>query len=387
MAMCTLILTQEPQVERMSLLNAALFAIYLLSALGCDASALTNYPDQGRISLPNLRHSNTALQRRVLKSKDADNVDTKGDIERAYIPGLSPIAGAVSKISPSAQKLANKLWLQSKTDPELVFNVLHLGEAAAKLDNNPRFLLWLKYVDMYANLKFRSFSDHQIVVLLRKSHSDEKLVTLSQSLRRIPARKNLAEMMQRYLIEDSASSRPLLIAAWRESLETPDEVFKILYPNGATLPADKLPDNSQFLQWFKYTETYWPVDTRDLSTFKFLEQKFGDSDMHIALLFQAVKQRQELETLGDSLQSLLFNTWVDKKFTPGFVQSQLALPWGIAIFKLGKGDVFYRALEEYTIHYTGKLGGKEVLKTVRGLFANDKPDEALAIATNLARNQ
>lgn len=74
-----------------------------------------------------------------------------------------------------------------------------------------------------------------------------------------------------------------------------------------------------------------------------------------------------------------------QKFTPRYVGKQLALPWGTTIFALEKDHIFYRALEEYTIYYTARRGGEELLKTVRGLFASNKPDEALDAAMKLAR--
>ncbi|EGZ21213.1 hypothetical protein PHYSODRAFT_285572 [Phytophthora sojae] len=373
----------------MRFLYATLLAVYLTinSAVTSDASALNLDPNTARIFTPTIRHSDPNLDRRMLKTNDADKAGSNYDVERAYIPGLSPIVGALSKISPSAQELANKVWLKSRTNPALVFNMLRFGEAATKLDDNPRFLLWLNYVDMYRKLELRSFSDEKIIHLLLKFQSEARLVSLSLSLREIPARKNLADLMQFYLVEGSASSRKLLNEAWLKSRETPQSVFKILRLDRARLPVDKLPDNSKFLLWFKYCEMHWPAGERDLRTFKFLQSYYDDSEMHIALLFQAVQQRPELGDLGDNLQSFLFKKWVDKKFTPGFVRSKLALPWGTAIFKLDKDNVFYRALEEYTVYYTAIWGDQKVLKTVRGLFANDEPYEALAVAMSLAKRQ
>ncbi|EGZ21194.1 hypothetical protein PHYSODRAFT_299032 [Phytophthora sojae] len=270
------------------------------SAVVGDASALAYYPDQARISA-NPRQLNTGEKIEEARVSRAIKIDIKDASERAYTPGLSPLAGAVSKISPSAQKVANKLWLKSQTDPTLVFNMLHLGEASVKLDENPRFLLWLNYVDT---------------------------------------------------------------------------------------GQDKLKDNSKFLQWFQYSKTYWSTvsrDPSDLQTFNSLLNKYKYSEIELVRLFQALKQRPELATLGDNLPTFLFKKWLDKKFTPRYVGKQLALPWGTTIFALEKDHIFYRALEEYTIYYTARRGGEELLKTVRGLFASNKPDEALDAAMKLAR--
>ncbi|KAE8959998.1 hypothetical protein PR003_g22398 [Phytophthora rubi] len=261
--------------------------------------------------------------------------------------------------------------------------MLHLGKAGVTLDDNPRFLLWLNYVDMYSGLRYRSFSDDQVLQLLQKSNSDEQLVALLQSLRKVPSRKASAEQMQIYLFEESAASRELLNAAWLQSRETPENVYKMLHLERARLNVGKLEENSKFLQWFKYTEMYWPPAERDVRTFNFLVEKYGKTNFHLAPLLQSLKQTSNLDNLGDNLQNFLFMTWLDKNFTPKFVQSQLALPWGTTIFKLPKNDVLYRALEEYTIYYTARRGKEDVQKIVNGLFANDMPDEALAAAMKL----
>ncbi|KAJ8517728.1 hypothetical protein ON010_g18286 [Phytophthora cinnamomi] len=72
------------------------------------------------------RSVNKATSARRLRPNDDE------DAERDYISGLSSVAVGLSKISPSAQGPANKLWLKSGTDPEKVFNYVHLGKAGVK---------------------------------------------------------------------------------------------------------------------------------------------------------------------------------------------------------------------------------------------------------------
>ncbi|EGZ21212.1 hypothetical protein PHYSODRAFT_299041 [Phytophthora sojae] len=233
----------------MRFLGAFLLAICLLSAVVGYASALAYYPDQTRISA-NLQRFNTG---------EKLNADIEDDSEKAYIPGLSPLAGAESKISPSAQNLANKLWLKWRTGPALV----------CTSERPPR-----------SSTTTQGSSCGSTQVNRRQKFSGCCILT-----------------EQAFQLKN----------------------YKLV---GATC------EHSRFLQ-----------------------QKYDDSEIELVRISQALKQRPELESLGDNVQSFLFSAWIDQKLTPELVQSRLAI--------------------------------EKVLKTVRGLFANDKPDEALPIATKL----
>ncbi|KAG6611490.1 pleiotropic drug resistance protein ABC superfamily [Phytophthora cinnamomi] len=169
--------------------------------------------------------------------------------------------------------------------------------------------------------------------------------------------------------------------AWLKSGDTPEEVFNILLLQETKIKPFKLEDNSRFLPWFKYTEMYHRTSAEgDLQTYNFLRSRYATSEFELAPLFQSLKQMPGMDALGENLQSFLFLSWMKKGFKPKFVQSQLSLPLQTTIFELPKDHVLYRALEEYTIFYTASRGGEQVLKTVRGLFADNKPYEALTTA-------
>ncbi|GMF46870.1 unnamed protein product [Phytophthora fragariaefolia] len=193
--------------------------------------------------------------------------------------------------------------------------------------------------------------------------------------------------MQIYLFESSPHSRKLLNEPWLKSRESPENVFNMLHLSGARLNGD-LKESSKLLQWFRYTELYRSSmgshSFTDFEAYQFLRSVFQNGKIDLSLLFQSLKQTSGLEKLGDNMQTFLFQSWIrNDNFTPKYVKSQLALPWGTAIFELRKDDVMYRTLEEYTIFYAEKRGGHDAIRAVRTLFTEDKPNDALALAKKL----
>lgn len=161
---------------------------------------------------------------------------------------LPKIAEQAAKILPSSFNLANKVWLKSLTDPRDVFKTLRLGEASlTRLDDNPKFLQWLKYVTMYrAKREGPWFTDISALNLLRTTTPDAELVVLLQSIKLVSNMKKSAETMQRYVLETSAPAiHRWMHEVWLRGGETPQSVFNIL-PK----------DSPVFLQWLRFTERY-----------------------------------------------------------------------------------------------------------------------------------
>lgn len=106
------------------------------------------------------------------------------------------------KIRPSSPNVANQKCLKSQTDPSDVFKTLRLGEASVtRLDDNPKFLQWLEYVDLYrAKLGKHWFSDLDVFNLLKKTTPEAELAALLQSIKQVPGMKKSADMMQQFLL-------------------------------------------------------------------------------------------------------------------------------------------------------------------------------------------
>ncbi|KAF4134330.1 RXLR phytopathogen effector protein WY-domain [Phytophthora infestans] len=153
------------------------------------------------------------------KQKNNIGSDNKIEGERAGVPGMTKI-----------EELVPKLALKLEIDPTKVFKNVHVVKSGAKLDGNRSFLVWFLYVKQYRIKRGGDFfyGDDVLLDLLRKTKSEEELVRLFQSLRQNPAFKDIAEKMKIDMVLSSASSHRLVNAAWLNSRETPEEVFKIL---------------------------------------------------------------------------------------------------------------------------------------------------------------
>ncbi|KAG3095598.1 hypothetical protein PI124_g16003 [Phytophthora idaei] len=128
------------------------------------------------------------LSRRALRYNSVKQMDVE---ERSV---LSKIAGAVAKVRPSAHNIANKMWLKFRTNPEVVFKELDLRKTGVKLANNPAFLQWVKYVDMYNAKKGNLwFSENSIFKLLQKSKPEAELVVFFHSLQQVRRMSNFAD--------------------------------------------------------------------------------------------------------------------------------------------------------------------------------------------------
>ncbi|EGZ21131.1 hypothetical protein PHYSODRAFT_495596, partial [Phytophthora sojae] len=118
--------------------------------------------------------------------------------ERGPIPRLSKLAEMTLKQN-RFHNLENWLWLRTQADPRKVFKFLLLGEAGVKLENNPKFIQWIKYVKLYqADQGVHRFTASDIFyTLLASKRTEEEVAVLFASLKKIPGLKKLAEDLQK----------------------------------------------------------------------------------------------------------------------------------------------------------------------------------------------
>ncbi|OWZ06021.1 RxLR effector protein [Phytophthora megakarya] len=158
----------------------------------------------------------------------------------------------ISDLWKFTENLSFNWMLKMNANPNDVFKKLHLAKDGVKLDDNPVFIRWLQYVHLYKKQRFNYFYDVEMYQLLRKSQSDDDLVTLFHNLRQVPEMKNLADKMQRIMLGESPSSNQLMHQVWLTNKEPPKEVFKILGLQDVQLNVK----NTAFLDWLRYTELY-----------------------------------------------------------------------------------------------------------------------------------
>ncbi|KAH7469321.1 RxLR effector protein [Phytophthora ramorum] len=139
-----------------------------------------------------------APRRKLLRSNlvvdsDESDSDDRAQAEERALPGTSKIAQLVSKFG-SSQKLSNTLWLKARENPASVFKILKLGKAGEKLDENPKFLQWLHYVQSFQ--RQGHFPDYSVYFLLRDHMPEATVATLLQSLKQVPGVELLAKKVQ-----------------------------------------------------------------------------------------------------------------------------------------------------------------------------------------------
>lgn len=101
--------------------------------------------------------------------------------------------------SASSHRLINEAWLMSRETPGEVFKILRLGDnSISRLDNNPLFIQWLRYVTMYRAVHGGDpFAN--LEALFKRFSTVPQFGTLIQSLQNIPDLEKLALSLQTHL--------------------------------------------------------------------------------------------------------------------------------------------------------------------------------------------
>ncbi|GMF37251.1 unnamed protein product [Phytophthora lilii] len=152
--------------------------------------------------------------------------------ERGGNLGLSKLAKLATKFGSPAESLTNKAWLKAKVNPEVVYADLHLGH---KLEENPKFLQWLRYTVAYRAKMGGSiwFMNEEIYGLLAKTTSEADIALLFQSLKQVPDLNALAKALQitqfKKWIADGARREDIVkLLGATHSLPTSDPKSEIL---------------------------------------------------------------------------------------------------------------------------------------------------------------
>ncbi|POM69177.1 Secreted RxLR effector peptide protein [Phytophthora palmivora] len=117
------------------------------------------------------------------------------------VPGMKDLADTMQKYmilsSASSHRLMNDVWLKSRETPKEVFNILGLRNV--ELENNPLFIQWLRYTQLYRSNT--AFSDLQALTFLKEEQTllGARLGVILQSMKGIPDINHLAQSMQTHL--------------------------------------------------------------------------------------------------------------------------------------------------------------------------------------------
>ncbi|KAG3062086.1 hypothetical protein PI125_g24587 [Phytophthora idaei] len=333
--------------------RCVILLIILHVAILCSA---LRYSDQASIGpLSGHLHTTTVpVSKRALKLRENDKTDGEDKIKevRAGIPGSSVI-----------DTVAYTLALQLKRDPTDMFHSLRVVKAGGKLNGNPEFIQWLQYVMKYRAKRgeFR-FKDDTILDLLRKTKPEAELVTLFQSVRRVPDMKTIADNLQVHMVLSSASSHRLVNDAWLKAGESPQQVYKIL-----SLAGDSLDNNPLFIQWLRYIKLLRAQEVfSDLQTLNFYwrNNDYGGAEVWNALSIDQGHYGFE-KKIAENLQTRLYQKWMDLKVTPEELASLSGVPNPINFSKLPRNDPTYGNVEAYTMRFADRHSGKTLLEKLK----------------------
>lgn len=247
----------------------------------------------------------------------------------------------------------------------------------ARLNDNPKFIQWLDYVELYrSKWGKRWFTDLEVFNFLRQTTPGAELAAVLQSIRLVPGMKKSAEKMQKFLIRASPPAiHSWLDAVWLGAGETPQSVFNIL-----RLGKTPLADRHQFLQWLRFTEKYkakmGASSYSDRQTLNFLLKGRLTPDVNLAG-FSSRLTRLDLKRLGDSLERNLFRRWMATVEPKGIAR---LVNIEDSITERFKSDPGYKVLEAYTLRFAAEKNGKETLAKVRELLAANNINAALTAA-------
>ncbi|KAF1785364.1 hypothetical protein GQ600_1492 [Phytophthora cactorum] len=144
----------------------------------------------------------------------------------------------------------------------------------------------------------------RIISFLTKTKSEAELVTLFQSLRRVPGMKNFADDMQAYIV--AFRSRRQNAALLKASVK-PDEAFRLLILGIGP--------------WLRYIKSYRElpggVPFSDAQTVRFIirERNYAGRTAYAAT-FESIKGVDDLKEFATKLQKELFAGWLRNNHTP-----------------------------------------------------------------------
>ncbi|KAF1781490.1 hypothetical protein JG687_00018583 [Phytophthora cactorum] len=319
-------------------------------------------PEMTAPYVPNSLSTSTIApsSRRFLRSYDTAAWDTVDSEEKAGASLLSKVDDLMQKIFKSrspVEEVNMKAFLQFRGN---LFGGLRLGNGAATLGDNPKFVKWFKLVMEYrAKYGEQAFSDLEIHFLLLKTNSPEQLKTLLESLQKTPGLQKISKSMKN----------------WLKSPQSPENVFDDL--RLATAKMDGLDDNSVLIQWFRYIEVYKDITKKnvfsDVEILNFLRKaKPRQSEWELAARFQSLKEVPDLKSLAGNMQTNLYQKWFSSKVSPNLVSKWLGAPSSVSPTLL-KTDPSYQTWEAYTLYYAEQIGGTSVMENVKKYLASTDP--------------
>ncbi|OWZ06944.1 RxLR effector protein [Phytophthora megakarya] len=235
---------------------------------------------------------------------------SKVDYEQRNSVGLidklaSLIKSLISKIKAQIKIIS---WKRSKKSTDEAFALLKLDQTGENLFTNPKFKIWLRYVDKTVEVQPKQ----AIVAILTAKYGDDGLARMLQAAKNGRESK-LATMLQ---TEQMWS--------WLTGTKgkSTDDVFKLLKLDKGV---DKVLTNPNLKAWEDYVQFYTIKFNvkKPTTTIDSLTAFYGDDA--VAKMLEAARKKPGTKRRAKKLQTAQFTKWLSKDIKPAQVWKMLKM--------------------------------------------------------------
>ncbi|ETK79280.1 hypothetical protein F441_15107 [Phytophthora nicotianae CJ01A1] len=239
---------------------------------------------------------------RLLRSQNtAEDEQEERTFGIKSIPGVDKISNFVSN-----QKLSK--WLKKDKDADAVFMKLKLNTAGESIFQNPKFLVWAKYVSNY-NGKHEDKIASMFPTLM-KQYGQSRLARMLEEAKQVGTTKDVATKLQTEQMK-----------FWKDAGVTTDDIFKSYkLDSGVT----NLLDNPGVNIWIRYADEFNPGSK--IMLFEKLRSTYSDTALSQILI--AAQKSSKTELLASKLQNQQLRVWLDRLEPPENVFKLLMLDKG-----------------------------------------------------------
>ncbi|POM78959.1 RxLR effector family protein, partial [Phytophthora palmivora] len=186
--------------------------------------------------------------------------------------------------------------LAAKTSPVAVFKILMLDKSGENLFYNPMFSTWAKYVD---DLNMKTANKKTPLLSALKNHyNKEDLAKMIDAAKKTPG---LEKKVERLEIE--------------QTKDKPDELFKRLKLDKA---GENLLDHPGLNTWINFIKGY-NKDNPKYQTTLISTMVYHFGDRRVIQILNAAKNVKSTENIARRLQTELFQLWLQKHRSPGYI--------------------------------------------------------------------
>ncbi|OWZ15843.1 RxLR effector protein [Phytophthora megakarya] len=237
------------------------------------------------------------------------------------VPDLRTLATNMQKSMSGNTNINN---FQASVNPDVLFDMVQLSALGGKLNGSPMFTQWLKYANTFREKRGIMMTTKCLICFGKRCQ---------KKMLHVPGMKNHADSMLRWLSFESKTSHKVINDVWLNAKVSPEEVFKILQLNRASMTA--FDDNRMLFQWIRYFERY-RESVMKLDNISIYDKKLRMTlqknnvmmnDAQFATLFQVIKDAPQLKRIGESMQTSVFKELLSKGFDPSSFSSLLSIPY------------------------------------------------------------